>query len=156
MSPPNGGGGRERGQRDTTPDPLARGEYVLTGSEAHHLATVRRLSPGDRVVLFNGDGCDYTVEIVSVNRKQTTVNVLAAEMVNRELPFRLEIAAAMPKGDRGDFLIEKLTERVHLGPVFGRRVGDDLRRGESITLPCEAALDEPAQDARQLGTELLE
>ena len=28
----------------------------------------------------------------------------------RELPFRLEIAAPLPKGDRAQFLIEKLTE----------------------------------------------
>jgi 16S rRNA (uracil1498-N3)-methyltransferase len=28
----------------------------------------------------------------------------------RELPFRLEVAAPLPKGDRGQFLVEKLTE----------------------------------------------
>ena len=34
----------------------------------------------------------------------------ASSEPQRELPFSLEVAAAMPKGDRGQFLIEKLTE----------------------------------------------
>ena len=38
---------------------------VLTGSEAHHCCNVLRLEPADRVVLFNGRGCEITAEIVS-------------------------------------------------------------------------------------------
>lgn len=93
-----------------TPDPLAPGEYVLAGPEAHHLVSVRRFASGDRIVLFNGDGIEYSAVIVSTGRKQVVLNVLGTEAVNRELPFELTIAAAMPKGDRGDFLIEKLVE----------------------------------------------
>ena len=93
-----------------TPEPLAPGEFTLTGPEAHHLATVRRYVPGDRVALFNGDGNEYPAEIVVVERKQAVLNVLGVEAVSRESPFVLTIAAAMPKGDRGDFMIEKLVE----------------------------------------------
>ncbi len=93
-----------------TPDALAPGEYVLTGPEAHHLATVRRFAAGDRVVLFNGDGNDHPAEVVAADRKQTVLNVLPAVAADRELPFPLHVAAALPKGDRGDFLVEKLTE----------------------------------------------
>lgn len=93
-----------------TPDPLAPGEYVLAGPEAHHLVAVRRFAPGDRIVLFNGDGIEYPAEIVSTGRRQVVLNVLRAEAVSRELLFELIVAAAMPKGDRGDFLIEKLVE----------------------------------------------
>ncbi|MFO0798752.1 MAG: RsmE family RNA methyltransferase [Gemmataceae bacterium] len=93
-----------------TPDALSPGEYVLTGPEAHHLATVRRFGPGDRVVLFNGDGADHPAEVVATDRKRTHLLVHPAVPVDRELPFQLEIAAALPKGDRGDYLVEKLTE----------------------------------------------
>src|SRR5215218_8878796 len=93
-----------------TPDPLGPGEYVLSGPEAHHLAAVRRFGPGDRVVLFNGDGRDHPAEVVAPDRKRTLLNVLPAVAIDRELPFPLEVAAALPKGDRGDYLIEKLTE----------------------------------------------
>lgn len=93
-----------------TPDPLGPGEYVLTGAEAHHLTAVRRFGPGDRVVLFNGDGHDYPAEIVGTGKKSVTLTVLRAEPADRELPFPLVVASALPKGDRADFLVEKLTE----------------------------------------------
>ena len=97
-------------ERFYTPDALVEGEYVLTGPEAHHLATVRRFAPGDRVTLFNGDGCDYPAEVVSLGKKSAVLNVFAPIAVDREPVFPLVVASALPKGDRADFLIEKLTE----------------------------------------------
>lgn len=93
-----------------TDAPLAPGEFVLSGPDAHHLATVRRFEPGDRVVLFNGDGHEYPAEILSVGKKQAVVTVLSREAVDREPPFPVVIGSALPKGDRADYLIEKLTE----------------------------------------------
>jgi 16S rRNA (uracil1498-N3)-methyltransferase len=93
-----------------TPDPLGPGEYTLAGAEAHHLAAVRRFTAGQRVVLFNGDGNDYPAEVLSVARRSVALHVLAAEPADRELGFALVVAAALPRGDRADFLVEKLTE----------------------------------------------
>src|SRR5262245_13572158 len=89
---------------------LAVGPVLLQGPEAHHLATVRRFRQGDVVVLFNGDGHEYPAEILVAGRKRASLQVLRVEQPKRELGFRLEVAAPLPKGDRGDFLIEKLTE----------------------------------------------
>lgn len=93
-----------------TPDALSPGEYALTGPEAHHLSAVRRYQPGDRVTLFNGDGHEYPSEVLSVGKKSVALNILESLSVDRELPFPLVVASALPKGDRADFLIEKLTE----------------------------------------------
>jgi 16S rRNA (uracil1498-N3)-methyltransferase len=97
-------------ERFYTSDRLGPGEYELTGAEAHHLSTVRRIAPGDRVVLFNGDGNEYAAEIRAVGKKSVALNVLSVFPVDRELPSPLVIASALPKGDRADFLLEKLTE----------------------------------------------
>jgi 16S rRNA (uracil1498-N3)-methyltransferase len=93
-----------------TADVLGPGEYVLSGPDAHHLATVRRFAPGDHVTLFNGDGHDYPAEIVSVGKRAVALNVRGAVATARELPFPVVVGSALPKGDRADFLIEKLTE----------------------------------------------
>lgn len=93
-----------------TADELGPGEYALAGAEAHHLAAVRRFAPGDRVVLFNGDGHEYPCEILSAGKRSVALNVLARESPDRELGFPVVVASALPKGDRADFLIEKLTE----------------------------------------------
>ena len=93
-----------------TPDQLGPGEYALTGAEAHHVSTVRRVKPGDHVTLFNGDGHDYPAEVISAGKKSVVLRVLRFEPADRELPSPLVVASALPKGDRADFLVEKLTE----------------------------------------------
>src|SRR6267142_868992 len=90
--------------------PLAVGPFLLDGPEAHHLATVCRLRAGDEVCLFNGDGREYPARITHAARREITLEILAVEEPKRELPFALEVAAPLPKGDRSQFLIEKLTE----------------------------------------------
>ena len=97
-------------ERFYTADSLGPGEYELTGAEAHHLSTVRRFVPGDRVILFNGDGNEYPAEIRAIGKKGVALTVLSVSRADRELPFPLVIASALPKGDRADFLIEKLVE----------------------------------------------
>jgi 16S rRNA (uracil1498-N3)-methyltransferase len=90
--------------------PLAPGPFTLDGPEARHLATVCRLRPGDAVCLFNGDGREYPARITQIARREVALEILGVESPQRELPFYLEVAAPMPKGDRGQFLVEKLTE----------------------------------------------
>src|SRR5271165_5520594 len=90
--------------------PLGPGAVELEGAEAHHLATVCRLRAGDAVILFNGDGFEYPARVASVGRRVVSLEILSVETPAREVPFRLEVAAPLPKGDRATFLIEKLTE----------------------------------------------
>lgn len=90
--------------------PLAPGPVVLDGPEARHLAVVCRLRPGDAVCLFNGDGREYPAIVTAAGRRDVELEVTGVEAPQRELRFRLEVAAPLPKGDRAQFLIEKLTE----------------------------------------------
>ncbi len=93
-----------------TAEPLGPGEFVLSGPDAHHLAGVRRFGPGDRVTLFNGDGREYPAEVLAADRKHVSLNITVAVEVDREFPFEVVVASAVPKGDRADYLVEKLTE----------------------------------------------
>ena len=90
--------------------PLDLGDVALTGPEAHHLTAVRRFAVGDIVTLFNGDGREHRARVVEIGKKSVALQVTGVESPNRELGFSLHVASALPKGDRGDFLIEKLTE----------------------------------------------
>jgi 16S rRNA (uracil1498-N3)-methyltransferase len=89
---------------------LGFGEVVIDGPEAHHLAAVCRTRPGDVVCLFNGDGYEYRAKVVEVGRRRVTLDIIERDAPLRELPFALEVAAPLPKGDRAQFLVEKLTE----------------------------------------------
>ena len=68
---------------------------ILTGAEAHHARTVLRLQPGDKAVLFNGQGREVTAEITALHRtkspfgnctKATPHSSVAASPLGR--PFR--------------------------------------------------------------------
>ena len=91
-------------------EPIDPGPVTLEGSEAHHLAHVRRIPVGEQVTLFNGDGREYLAEIIGVGKKRVDLQVIRVESISREPVTAVHVACALPKGDRGDFLIEKLTE----------------------------------------------
>lgn len=113
---------------------LCPGEVSLTGDEAHHLVTVSRIRVGDSIHLFNGDGHEYPSRVVSVSKREAVLEVLGVESPVRERPHRLEIASAVPKGDRADFLVEKLTE-------LGVTSWVPLRTERSVVHPHVTKLD---------------
>src|SRR5690348_8167091 len=113
---------------------LKPGLVVLQGAEAHHLATVCRLRRGDAVCLFNGDGRQYPARVEEVSRREVTLGVFAVESPQRELTFRLEVAAPLPRGDRAQFLLEKLTE-------LGVAAFVPLHTARSVVHPRETKLD---------------
>src|SRR5262249_43170441 len=114
--------------------PLQPGLVTVQGPEAHHLATVCRFRPGDQVCLFNGDGHEYPAQIVSVARRSVTLDILGVETPVREAEVRMEVAAPVPKGDRAQFLLEKLTE-------LGVSTFVPLRTEHSVVHPGETKLE---------------
>ncbi|HVS39825.1 MAG TPA: RsmE family RNA methyltransferase [Gemmataceae bacterium] len=114
--------------------PLAPGPVEVAGPEAHHLAVVCRVRRGDVVCLFNGDGREYPAEVREVGKRTVLVDVQSVEAPQRESPHRLHVAAPLPKGDRGQFLIEKLTE-------LGAAVFTPLQTARSVVHPRETKLD---------------
>lgn len=90
--------------------PIDGTSATLDGPEAHHLAHVMRAKPGDRVILFDGSGAEFSAQIAAVARNRIALTVLARHEVDRELPVPLVLGAAIPKGDRQKWLVEKATE----------------------------------------------
>lgn len=89
--------------------PLAAGELELPAGAARHVQ-VRRLQPGDALVLFDGRGGEWEAVVVGMGRRTVAVQVGARRGVDREAAISVEIAFGMPAGDRMDALIEKATE----------------------------------------------
>lgn len=84
-------------------------EVVLTGDEARHAAVVRRIRPGEHIVLTDGSGTTAVVEVHATARTSLTGTVREAVTVPAEQP-RLVVVQALAKGDRGEQAVEMLTE----------------------------------------------
>ena len=89
---------------------VAAEQVTLMGSEAHHLMHVMRAARGDRITLFDGSGAEFTAEVDRVDRKEVRLTIFERIDVDRELPVRITLAVALPKGDRQRWLVEKAVE----------------------------------------------
>jgi len=111
------------------------GDYAfLDGAEAHHLTHVLRAKPGAEVVLFDGSGMEATARIESVSRSRVELAVVSRQNISRERPVDITVTAALPKGDRQRWLVEKLVE-------FGVRRLVPLTTRRSVAEATPGALD---------------
>jgi 16S rRNA (uracil1498-N3)-methyltransferase len=94
----------------------------LEGQEAKHLAQVLRAIPGTAVELFDGRGGIATGTVLHVEKRSVEIR-LDEVRFEPEPDLPLLVASCLPKGDRAEFLIEKLTELgIHrLIPLVSRR-----------------------------------
>jgi 16S rRNA (uracil1498-N3)-methyltransferase len=91
-------------------DPLPVGDVVvLTGDEGHHAATVRRVRPGEEVLVGDGRGSVLRCQVRTVGHDSVELAVLARRDQPPATP-RLTVVQALPKGDRAELAVELLTE----------------------------------------------
>ena len=84
-------------------------EIELPEAAARHVQ-VRRLQPGDRLCLFDGQGGEWTATVLQMGRQRVTVRVQQFDPVERELARPVTVALGMPANERMDILVEKATE----------------------------------------------
>lgn len=88
--------------------PLVPGPLRLSGEQSHHLRNVLRLEIGHTIELFNPQNQSANAEITSFDDGVVIVQVGAIR--EQRAARNITIAAAVPKGDRADWMIEKLSE----------------------------------------------
>lgn len=84
-------------------------EIDLPAAAARHVQ-VRRLQPGDPVLLFNGLGGQWGAAVTQMGRAAVRVRVDSFDAVERELRTSVTVAIGMPANERLDMLVEKATE----------------------------------------------
>ncbi len=117
--------------RATLPPDAAAGTVVpLDEGVARHLVTVRRLQTGDAVELFDGAGRQAEATLVVA---QSVTATLVETPTSSTLP-PLVVCSAVPKGQRADWLAEKLGE-------LGVSTWVPLKTARSVVDPGDNKLD---------------
>jgi 16S rRNA (uracil1498-N3)-methyltransferase len=88
---------------------LVTGHRRLEGTEVHHLVHVLRIGVGDTVVLFDGRGGEATATVTDCAAGVVELSV-GEPHVEDDDGREIILAAAVPKGDRFGWMIEKATE----------------------------------------------
>ncbi|MFF4668762.1 16S rRNA (uracil(1498)-N(3))-methyltransferase [Streptomyces sp. NPDC001279] len=86
-------------------------EFVLEGPEGRHAVSVKRLRPGEDVVLTDGAG-RWTEGVVRAAEGKHRLVVMDLTGIHEEPPPapRITVVQALPKGDRGEVAVETMTE----------------------------------------------
>jgi 16S rRNA (uracil1498-N3)-methyltransferase len=115
---------------------LQEGTLRLVGPEAHHLARVLRVRPGDPIIAFDGAGQEAEGTVASVDADAVMLALGPARTASVEAPVEVEVAVALLKGDKLAQVVRQLTE---LGVVRVRPI---------VTARCDVPRLSPAKADR--------
>jgi 16S rRNA (uracil1498-N3)-methyltransferase len=83
---------------------------VLDGPEGRHAAAVRRLQPGEELVIADGRGQAAACVVETVQGKESLALRLVRRWTEPQPQPRIVLAQALIKGDRGELAVELATE----------------------------------------------
>lgn len=91
--------------------PMQVGRSIaLPEFSAHHAVRVLRLREGDPLVLFNGDGHEYSGVLSIAGKDRVAVTLGAVERVDLESPLKVTLVQAMARGEKMDLILQKAAE----------------------------------------------
>lgn len=82
---------------------------TIGGADAHKIVAVLRLRDGDAVELVDSAGTQFDAR-VHVDGNNLSASLLAARPVAHAARRAIDVAQAIPKGQKMDFVVEKATE----------------------------------------------
>ena len=93
------------------PFELSIDTYItLTEDATNHLANVLRAKTGQAVVLFNGDGSEYSAELFEVTKRKVVVRIDSKISISIESPLSIHLGQGISRGDRMEWVIQKSVE----------------------------------------------
>ena len=106
---------------------------VLEEDAQRHIVNVLRLRIGSEIILFNGEGGQFTGIISDCSKKR--IEVLVSNFSNASLESHLttSVAICISRGDRMDWVIQKATELgvSYITPIISERVTVNLSPGRA-------------------------
>lgn len=106
---------------------------TLSADASNHVGRVLRMTPGQAITVFCGDGFDYSATICEVSKKAVEVTINDKTKVENESPLTIHLAQGISRGDKMDFTIQKSVELgiTDITPIFTERCGVKLK-GERL------------------------
>lgn len=91
-------------------DQVGRNFITLTGGDVHHIKHVLRMAPGEIVRVSSAGGRDFICRVSEVADAFVQLDILESDAAGSELPNRIYLFQALPKGERMEYVIQKAVE----------------------------------------------
>ena len=85
-------------------------EIALLAPDAVHISRVLRMKAGDAVVICDDVGFEHDCVLVSVSKDRVLARIVQSRPYSTEPSVGVTVFAALSKGERFDFLIQKCVE----------------------------------------------
>ena len=90
---------------------LAKGDVVkLNDANRHHAINVLRINKKSLLKLFNGNGHDYTCEILTCNKKTIELKITGEKIIEKESSLTTKLFLGVSKSTHMDYAIQKSVE----------------------------------------------
>lgn len=94
----------------TSQDLSAPLQVQLEKDAANHVSRVLRMSQGQHVELFNGDGHSYRGQLTTIDRNHVVVDINEVLLNNNESPLTIHLYQGVSRGDKMDLTLQKGVE----------------------------------------------
>ncbi len=83
---------------------------TITGPDVNHISHVLRMRAGEKVRVSTHSGKNMICAIAKIGQDSVLADILDREAVPTELPAKIYLFQALPKGDRMEYVIQKAVE----------------------------------------------
>lgn len=136
------------------PSQIYEKEVMITGEDVNHIKNVIRLKSGDEISISNGvDGKDYRCTIEELGEDSIRCRLQAVKEAQAELPAKVYLFQGLPKGDKMEFIIQKMVELgvYEIIPVAMKRcvVKLDEKKAKSKTARWQGISEAAAKQSKR-------
>lgn len=89
---------------------IREGRIYMEGDNVNHMKNVLRMKEGEDVRINDGQGKTYLCCISAYENGMAVLDVLKTLDADTELPSRIRLFQALPKGDKMDWIVQKAVE----------------------------------------------
>jgi 16S rRNA (uracil1498-N3)-methyltransferase len=89
---------------------IENGFVTILGDDAHHISRSLRMATGEKIVVSDGEGMDYDCLLEQFNPATVVARIISSKVADAEMPVRVHLFSALPKGEKLDLIIQKSVE----------------------------------------------
>ena len=117
-----------------TAESLHEKHVILTGSQAHQICDVLRMKSGDKIIVLDNTGYEYTVVLSKVGRQEVPGQVVDRKKCEAEPKTRITLYQSLLARDKFELVLQKCTEVgvVRFVPVVTQRC--IVRLADTVTV----------------------
>lgn len=82
----------------------------ITGADVNHIKNVLRMKIGETVLVSDGNDREYTCTLQNISDEEVIAKMEDVDGPTRELPIKVTLFQALPKGDKMETIIQKMVE----------------------------------------------